>query len=245
MERIRKIALILLKLAGVALAVWLMRRTLQGVEGSLLSSLQGSVKPLIAMAVLCYGVVNFIASWRWKLLLEVQGMQVPLFSLFRLTMIGAFFSQIIPGSVSGDILKLAFVMNYGRNKGAEAALTIAVDRYIGLFGLFAVAALSCLFCLLKCPEIVMGNRVVLLAFVFVWSAFAGMPLAWYLVLARGFFMRARPVAALCGYFSSHLPGRLNGLVARLAAAIDMHRKENIAVLKAFLMSCVIHSLLAL
>ena len=103
MPLVKKIAGVVLKLAGVALAVFLLVRTVNGIEGDALAALRDSDKVLMVSAVLCYGVVNVIAAWRWKLLLDVQGIHVPLFSIFKLTMIGVFFSQIIPGCVSGDI----------------------------------------------------------------------------------------------------------------------------------------------
>ena len=245
MRNAKKIAAIVLKLAGVALAVFLLARIIRGIEGDALAAWRGSCKPLIALAVLCYGVVNFIAAWRWKLLLDVQGIHVPLYSIFKLTLIGVFFSQIIPGCVSGDIMKLAFVTSYGKNQGAEAALTILVDRYIGLFGLFVVAALSCLFCLARCPGIVEGNKVIMFAFAFVWAAFIGMPSLWFLFLERAFFTRWGPMASIIKSLRSHLPAKVNELISRIAAAIDLHRNENMAVLKVLLMSCMIHSLLAL
>ncbi|MBR6371802.1 MAG: flippase-like domain-containing protein [Victivallales bacterium] len=245
MQNAKKIAGVVLKLAGVALAVFLLMRIVRGIEGDALATLQGSCKHLIVLAVLCYGMVNFIAAWRWKLLLDVQGIHAPLYAIFKLTLIGVFFSQIIPGCVSGDIMKLAFVMKYSKNQGTEAALTILVDRYIGLFGLFVVAALSCLFCLVKCPGIVEGNKVILLAFAFVWAAFIGMPLLWFLFMERAFFIKWKPIASILKALRGKLPGKVNGLISRIASAIDLYRNEKLAVLKVLLMSCMVHSLLAL
>ena len=122
MQDARNIAGIALKLAGVALAVYLLMRIVRGIEGDALATLQGSCKHLIVLAVLCYGMVNFIAAWRWKLLLDVQGIHAPLYAIFKLTLIGVFFSQIIPGCVSGDIMKLAFVMKYSKNQAGPSLL---------------------------------------------------------------------------------------------------------------------------
>ncbi len=234
----RRAASILIKVAGIVMAVVLVYRLISESEGNLAAALGNCSWRLVSAAVLCYGIVNLIAAWRWKMLLDVQGIHVPFFPVFRLTMIGVFFSQVIPGSVSGDVMKLAYVMKYGR--GTESFLTIAVDRYVGLFGLFAVAALSCLVCLFKCPDIVFGNKVVLLGFAFVWGAFASMPLLWFAVLYR----RRLPGFAIADRILNSLPAGMRGMLERLFAAVDLYRNAMGTVLAVFGMSCLIHSLLA-
>jgi len=51
---------------------------------------------------------------------------------------GAFYNNFMPGSVGGDLIRAGFV-TYHTNKRFEAALSVFVDRIIGLLGTFVIA----------------------------------------------------------------------------------------------------------
>lgn len=234
----------LLKLLGIVLAVWLVRRTLANADADLGSALAGAWKLPLVLAVLGYGVVNLVAAWRWGLLLRVQGIHIPLFDMFRLTLIGVFFSNIIPGSVSGDLVKIAYLMRYAGNKKAEAVLTIAVDRFIGLGGLFLVAIVSTLFLLVEYPRLFTGGGVVVYA---IWAVCGGglaLLVATLLIVLREPILRIKPIAALVGWLARVLPKKVCELVVRLVAAVDLYRTHPMAALKVLLASGCIHTLLA-
>jgi uncharacterized protein (TIRG00374 family) len=81
------------------------------------------------------------AFFRWKLLLEGQGVSFPFPQIVRYGMIGAFFNTTMPGAVSGDIIKAWYVIS--DNKGQKKTpvfSSILLDRVIGVFGLVVVAA---------------------------------------------------------------------------------------------------------
>jgi uncharacterized protein (TIRG00374 family) len=90
----------------------------------------------LGMVLLLVGAA--IAVLRWRTLLEVQGIHVPYWDAARLTFIGLFFSTVIPGAVTGDIVKAYYVVR-GRTKKAEAIVTILLDRVIGMYTIVAVA----------------------------------------------------------------------------------------------------------
>lgn len=234
----------LLKLLGIVLAVWLVRRTLASADADLGVALASAWKLPLVLAVLVYGVVNLIAAWRWGSLLQVQGIHIPLYDMFRLTLIGVFFSNIIPGSVSGDVVKIAYLMRYAGNKKAEAVLTIAVDRLLGLGGLFLVAIVSTLFLVVEYPRIVMEGGVVAYA---IWAVCGGgvaLFLITLLIILREPILRIRPLAATLCWLGSLLPKKLCELVARLTAAVDLYRTHPLVALKVLLASACIHTLLA-
>ena len=62
---------------------------------------------------------------------------------------------------------------------------------------------------------------------------------------RAFFLKCKPIASILNALRGKLPDKVNELISRIASAIDLYRNENLAVLKVLLMSCMIHSLLAL
>jgi hypothetical protein len=75
---------------------------------------------------------------RWQKLLEVHQIAVPYWDAVRLTFIGFFFSSVIPGAVSGDVVKAYYVVK-GREKKAEAITSILLDRVLGLYSMVATA----------------------------------------------------------------------------------------------------------
>ena len=234
----------LLKLLGIALALWLIKQTLNHANADYLRALSEAWKSPLFLAVMVYGVVNLIAAWRWGVLLNVQGVRISLFDLFRLTLIGVFFSNIIPGSISGDLIKIAYLMRYSGDKKAEAVLTIAMDRLIGLGGLFLVAILSTLLLLVNYPHLFTQGGIVVYAIGAVCLGGIAMVTVAVLIVLREVLLRVRPIGALVRWLEEVLPKRLTELVVRLTAAVDLYRQKPMAVLKALLVSCCIHTLLA-
>ena len=234
----------LLKLLGVVLAVWLVRRTLTSADADLGVALASAWKAPLIAAVVVYGVVNLIAAWRWGVLLKVQGICISLFDLFRLTLIGVFFSNIIPGSISGDLIKIAYLMRYAGERKTEAILTIAVDRFIGLGGLFLVALVSTFFLLVNYPELLQQGGIVVYAIGAVCSGGVAMAVAAVVIAQREPILRIKPIAAVVQWLARVLPRWLNELLARVIAAIDLYRSHPVATLKVLLVSGCIHTLLA-
>jgi uncharacterized protein (TIRG00374 family) len=123
---------------GIAAAVvaWMLQRDILSRE-HLTSALANWHWLVIALAALLAGV--FLQSIRWGILLRAQGIQAGTLELFILAMTGFFFTLIAPGGIGGDAMK-AFYVAKGREKKAEAATTVFLDRFLGLATLFLVAA---------------------------------------------------------------------------------------------------------
>ena len=93
--------------------------------------------PLLA-ALLLLGLPFVITAWRWRQLMLVQGMNLPYRKCLTLTFVGQFYSTFLPGTTSGDIVKIIYT---GRITGqkTKSAVTVILDRVIGLIGLMIVA----------------------------------------------------------------------------------------------------------
>jgi uncharacterized protein (TIRG00374 family) len=96
--------------------------------------------PLLIAAGLLFYLQIGLATWRWNLLLAAQGIIFPYRTAFSLSMIGALFNIVIPGSVGGDLMKAYHVSRRAEGKRGEAVVTIGVDRILGLLGLLLLAA---------------------------------------------------------------------------------------------------------
>ncbi len=96
--------------------------------------------PLLA-ALLLLGLPFFITAWRWRQLMLVQNMDLPYRKCLTLTFVGQFYSTFLPGTTSGDIVKIIYT---GRITGqkTKSAVTVILDRVIGLIGLMIVAGVA-------------------------------------------------------------------------------------------------------
>ena len=97
-------------------------------------------------AVFIYFVAQTLLAVRWVLLLRVQGVFISHFQAIKLTYLGLFYNNFMPGSVGGDLLKGWYITRHSQ-KGSrlEAAVTVFVDRLVGLIGMILVGALASLF----------------------------------------------------------------------------------------------------
>jgi uncharacterized membrane protein YbhN (UPF0104 family) len=83
---------------------------------------------------------------RWRHLLKAKS-QIPLHlkDIFKINWIGAFFNSVLPGSVSGDIIKIFYVQKIDAELSKRFLLaSVFIDRLIGLFALVIIVGISSL-----------------------------------------------------------------------------------------------------
>lgn len=232
---------------GIGLAAWLLHKVAKdsGLTVPILETqLAGAVWPLLLLALAIYGAVQALGVTRWYLLLRVQGIRLPLFTLVRLHMIGVFFSSLIPGAVSGDLVKMVYVARHATGKVAETTLTIMLDRVFGLLGLFIVAVVATLANLSYLHEAAAVSPKLILVVRLIAVLAAG-SIAGVLAVAFHQLLERLPyVPALIVWGQRHLPAKITATVARLVAALDLYRRHLGTVAIALLMSAMVHMLLA-
>lgn len=97
---------------------------------------------------ICWGALlisYLITSYRWKTLLETQGIRVSGNDAFRLTLVGVFFSYVLPGGVSGDLVKAYYVAQKSRDLRWKCGVSVVIDRFIGMAGLILLSFFMLLF----------------------------------------------------------------------------------------------------
>ncbi|MFI5391075.1 MAG: lysylphosphatidylglycerol synthase domain-containing protein, partial [Bacteriovoracales bacterium] len=118
-----------------AILIWLIKK------GDLDFSLISQAITLHPLRVtLCIFLILFSAigtSFRWKLLLEVKSQgKLPGKKIIGLTWIGLLFSSVLPGAVTGDVLKVVYAKDLDATLTKTFLITSALmDRIIGLLGL--------------------------------------------------------------------------------------------------------------
>jgi glycosyltransferase 2 family protein len=136
-----------LKIAIAILAIWILFKTEKISRESFIKLFQAKNIPFLFLSGLAFVSSQLLATLRLVLLLRAIGFRIRYSFGFRLTMIGNFFSMVIPGTVGGDIVKGYYLMNKeGNNKGRSSGIII-MDRVLGFFAIvfFAIVAIIYLF----------------------------------------------------------------------------------------------------
>jgi glycosyltransferase 2 family protein len=99
--------------------------------------------PLLLLAFSLNFVSLYVSAYRWRVLLNAQGIDVPLFFLLKSCAVGVFFNNFLPSTVGGDAMRAYDSWQAGKNK-AGAVAVIFVDRFLGLLALmlFALGAVT-------------------------------------------------------------------------------------------------------
>lgn len=146
-EKWRGIARFLLRLLGSGIVLIL---TFYLIEWE---SLMGAFQDVLIWRMLAAAAVWMVAfisaTLRWQVLLHAIDIRLPLLMLVALNFSSFFYGKILPGAVSGDVLK---TIRLGQKQGCleEIALSVTADRVVGLLvvGTFALSGVF------SAPEIV-------------------------------------------------------------------------------------------
>lgn len=138
---------ILLNLLKFSLAAVLIGWLLSSgkLDFKLLTSLKDH--PFALISAFCLIILNFcLISLRWKSILKARStVEIPLSGMLKISWIGQFFSSVLPGSVSGDLVKILYVQKFDQAFSKQFLFaSILIDRVMGLAGLILLVGLSSL-----------------------------------------------------------------------------------------------------
>ncbi|HXH31191.1 MAG TPA: lysylphosphatidylglycerol synthase transmembrane domain-containing protein [Bacteriovoracaceae bacterium] len=135
-----------------ALIAWLVRSG--KLDFRLLASLL--TNPVALLTGFFLTILNVVlTSVRLRNILKVKSQQeLPLGGMIRVNWIGQFFSSIIPGSVSGDVIKVLYLQRLDQSFTKKFIFaSILVDRIVGLCGLIVLVGVSSVFYTLRSSEV--------------------------------------------------------------------------------------------
>jgi len=92
-----------------------------------------------AVAMGCCGIPVVLGGLRWRRALKVQGLDVGVGAVIRVSFVAHFFNAFLLGSTGGDVVKAWCASRWTRERRAEAALTVLVDRLVGTLALLLFA----------------------------------------------------------------------------------------------------------
>ena len=125
--------------------------------------LENASYPFLIISILIFAMAVILSAIRWRKLLGVQDIELKFGPIFKLTFIGVFFSNFLPGVLGGDAVKLYYTARNTRIT-ADFLVSIFLDRLLGMSALLVIATFAMIFTI-NVPEIQKIN-------LFVFSLFA-------------------------------------------------------------------------
>lgn len=92
----------------------------------------------LAAAIGLFFVANLVIGCRWYILLRAQHIDVKLVPCIKIHFLGLFYNNVLPSSVGGDAFRAWYITKH-THKRVEAALSVVIDRLVGLFTLILMA----------------------------------------------------------------------------------------------------------
>ncbi len=133
MKKVRSTLFTLLR-GGIALGLLAYLGFSGAIDWSALTRLLAAW-PLTLAALAIYFLAVAVVAWRLALLYRPHGIQLSVRSSLRLTLIGVFFSNCLPGAAGGDVVKIYYAAAGNNGRRVEVATIMLLDRVVGLFSL--------------------------------------------------------------------------------------------------------------
>ena len=224
----KKLFVVLRVILAVLLLWWLSAR----LDPEKLKQLDLSVLAVsISLALFLMSCQVSFGAWRWKLLLQAQGIKISLLRAVSLSFQGNAFSLFMPGgALGGDIVKAAIVaVEADEKKRMEGITTVALDRLIGMSALFIIVLVISLIGHGKIRQVdfaIQAGIFSLLTGCLLMTLFVGS------LFFHDYLLKFSLFAALIG----RLDKFFNGKISRVISAITLYRQQRLVLLKAFLIS---------
>ena len=96
---------------------------------------------IFIIALLLYVGVTILSALRFKIILSMQGIVLPILKTWKIYFLGLFFNLFLPSSVGGDIVKGYYISTFCLNK-SRSYISVIIDRIVGIFSLVFLCSLS-------------------------------------------------------------------------------------------------------
>lgn len=101
----------------------------------------------IILVVLLFFLAHFINTLKWLFLLP----RYKYILLIKFNFIGLYYSLILPGQLSGEVIK-AYKLGKGKTDAAKVAASVFIDKITGIIGLLIVGILGIIFTNREIPK---------------------------------------------------------------------------------------------
>jgi uncharacterized protein (TIRG00374 family) len=236
-KKLKRVSIVIRTSVAVVALVWVFR----GQDWNQLVATLTNLNP--SYFILAFGVftvTQILIGLRWWLLLRAQIIYVAFWAVVRLHFLGLFYNNFMPGSVGGDFLKAWYVTKHTERK-LQGALSVFVDRLIGLLSMLAMATCGYLLYmrgkaggLSSQPSNSFFKTIIMYKWVFIWL-FVGIG------MAIGAFSFNRKGRRIMGKLWAQVS--LHGIIAirKVRESIGIYCSKPLTILAAFALTILIQS----
>jgi glycosyltransferase 2 family protein len=100
-----------------------------------------SNKLLLAAAVVAYAGAVALSGLKWGILLQASGIRLLPRRLLSYQWVAEFFNNFLPAQVGGDVMR-GYALASDTHRRADAAASVLIDRFMGLFVFMVAAAIA-------------------------------------------------------------------------------------------------------
>lgn len=104
---------------------------------------QGISLGWLILHLLVLALERYVFSYKWRILLWIKGVWVPIWRLLAITLIGKFWGTFLPSSIGVDIVR-GYYLYRERPDGTVIASSLMVDKVMGLWALLLLGAIGLL-----------------------------------------------------------------------------------------------------
>ena len=97
---------------------------------------------LFPLCIILIGLNTLVLNSRWWVILKELDIDLSFFKSLLYYLLGLFFNFAVPGSISGDIIKSFYLTKRRKLKHKKAYLSVAVDRFFGLFVILLLSIIA-------------------------------------------------------------------------------------------------------
>jgi len=124
---------------GGAIILWLV--VTGQIDFSLIDRVTGRT---IVLSLLLSFTALALASYRLRMLLALQDIPLDIRTVFRINCIGFFYSLVLPGGISGDAVKIFYLLDYKNDEHGRTPVVVAllVDRFFGILAILLLGIIT-------------------------------------------------------------------------------------------------------
>jgi uncharacterized protein (TIRG00374 family) len=132
----------LFTVAKIAITLGLIAYVFSTVDRKAVAASLAAANPwLILLALAFYILAITINGVKWHVLLAALEVRVPFAAVLQYMFVGFFFNSILPANIGGDVMRGYGMARY-TDRTAEAAVSVVVDRIVGLLAYMSAAAVT-------------------------------------------------------------------------------------------------------
>jgi len=224
-----KLITVLKIVVSVGLIAYLLSRVRLDLVVEAMRSASANYLYLLLALALYFGAIT-VGAVKWQILLKAQRIRLPLGNLLSYTFVGLFFGNFLPTNVGGDLVR-GYDLARDTSLPAEAAISVLVDRLVGLIAFVFAAVVVALLVVYLARQAALWQVVVLAA-----VALMGLCGGFALVLSDRLRAQVRRL------FNLSLLSSLAPLYDKLSSALSAYRRSYGALAQAFFISILVLSI---